>query len=292
MTILDLLPWLLATRVVLSVTASGLQKRQLNDGEPTGGFWRATYGWMIPAALLALLLDSRPESWVSGTFWFNAVLAGLLDAAGNRLMLAALKQSDLSVFGPLTALRPVLALLFGWFFLSERPSWAGTAGIVITGLGALVLISRLGSPQGTERPDLRSLCLRTGGLALSTLASVFLKRAVQSGTPGMTLGIWILAGGLALEGLRRLAPAASPRPDAPRNGPWFPLHAATFFILQWLTIVIFQHSLLAYSFAFFQSAMVLQVLVGRFLFGEPAFGRRLLGCLVMGAGAVLIAWKG
>ncbi len=292
MTILDLLPWLLATRVVLSVTASGLQKRQLNAGEPTDAFWRSTYGWMVPAALLVLLLDSRPESWVSGTFWFNAVLAGLLDAAGNRVMLAALKQTDLSVFGPLTALRPVLALLFGWFFLSERPSWAGTAGVVVTGLGALVLISRLGSPPGSERPDLRSLSLRAGGLALSTFASVFLKRAVQSGTPGMTLGIWILAGGLALEGLRRLAPASLPRAGVPHTGPWFPLHAATFFTMQWLTIVIFQHSLLAYSFAFFQSAMVLQVLVGRFLFGEPAFGRRLLGCLVMGAGAALIAWKG
>ena len=295
MSLATLLPWLLAARVVLSVTSSGLQKSQLNAGVGTGAFWRGTYAWMLPAGIVAALVDSRADAWVSSAFWINALLAGAIDAAGNRVMLSALRRTDLSVFGPLTALRPVLAMLFGWAFLAEHPSGLGAAGVAVTGAGAVLLMAREGSTNPGRRIDFQSLALRGGGIALSTFASVFLKRAAVAGTPGMTLGVWIVAGTVALGiGQRvRPGPPTTPRPDlTSRPKPAIAVHAATFFAMQWLTIVVFQHSLLAYSFAFFQVAMVLQVVVGRVVFGEPAFGRRLAGCAVMGAGAALIAWKG
>lgn len=295
MTLATLLPWLLAARVVLSVTSSGLQKGQLNAGAGTVAFWRGTYGWMLPAGIVTALVDSRADAWVSSGFWINALLAGTIDAAGNRAMLSALRRTDLSVFGPLTALRPVLAMLFGWAFLSEHPSGLGAAGVAVTGVGAVLLMAREGSSIPGGGIDLRSLALRVGGIALSTFASVFLKRAAVAGTPGMTLGVWIVAGTVALGVGQMVRPGspATPRPDLPsRPNPLIAVHAATFFVMQWLTIVVFQHSLLAYSFAFFQAAIVLQVIVGRVVFGEPAFGRRLAGCAVMGAGAALIAWKG
>ncbi len=70
------------------------------------------------------------------------------------------------------------------------------------------------------------------------------------------------------------------------------LHAVLFFVMQWLTIRIFQETLLAYSFVFFQLSLVLQVVVGRTLFGEPSFRRRLAACAVMGLGSALILLKG
>ncbi|MSU32737.1 MAG: hypothetical protein EXS25_08790 [Pedosphaera sp.] len=59
-----------------------------------------------------------------------------------------------------------------------------------------------------------------------------------------------------------------------------------------MTVQVFQQSLLAYSFAFFQCSMVLQVIVGRVAFAEPAFLRRLIASVIMLIGALLIVWKG
>jgi len=68
------------------------------------------------------------------------------------------------------------------------------------------------------------------------------------------------------------------------------LHAAAFFIMQWLTLHVFAATLLAYSFAFFQLAMVLQVIVGRLMFNEPHFRKRLVCCAVICVGAALIVY--
>jgi hypothetical protein len=71
-----------------------------------------------------------------------------------------------------------------------------------------------------------------------------------------------------------------------------PLHAVLFLGMQGLTIQIFQQSLLAYAFVFFQLGMILQVIVGRVWFQEGGFVRRLTATLVMAAGAGLILWRG
>src|SRR5437016_12483893 len=48
------------------------------------------------------------------------------------------------------------------------------------------------------------------------------------------------------------------------NREWLLIHAVTFGIMQWMTIRIFQATLLSYAFVFFQLGMVLQVIAGRF----------------------------
>lgn len=294
----SLLPWALLARVCLSVTSSGLQKRQLQAGIGTITFWLGTYGWMFPAGVLVLLAGWSPAAGT--TFWLNASAAGVLDVTGNLIMLVALRTTDLSVFGPLTAFRPALALLFGWLFLSEQPSAGGFGGLAVTAAGAVLLVAKPGVTGEKTSGAWRSVLWRVGGLALSTLGSVFLKRAAIAGTPEMTLGVWIATGWVTVAAgsfaLRRFRAPQAETNNAAGPTTWLAKsvlpHAAVFFVMQWLTIHVFRQSLLAYSFAFFQVGMVLQVVVGRVFFGEPAFGRRLVGCLIMSAGAALIAWRG
>ena len=290
-----LLPWILAGRVVLSVGASALQKRVLNQGADPSEFWRRNYRWMVPAGLAWMLLDWDPEAASRPRFWWNAIAAGVIDAAGNLLMLSALRRTDLSVFGPMTAFRPVLALMFGWLFLRESPSATGLVGLAVTAIGGALLLSdtRSGTTASTgSRPV--GILLRLAGLSLSTFAAVFLKSAVQTGTTGMTLGVWIVTGALAvhLAGIAGKKPNQEAESLAETPAGISGTHAAVFFLMQWLTLLAFRGSLLAYSFAFFQAGMVLQVVVGRVVFGEPAFGRRLAGCGILGIGTLLIAWKG
>jgi drug/metabolite transporter (DMT)-like permease len=282
------IPLLLLGRVFLSASASTLQKNLTLGGMSGVQIWRITYAWMSLPALLALALAMKQP--VDAGFWRDAALAGLLDALGNLALIAALASTDLSVFGPLNGFRPVLALAFGWAFLGERVSWNGGFGVGITVLGAALLLSssKGGKTLWTEAAW-RSAVLRLLGLALSTLASVFFKRALLSGSSGATLGVWILCGlPVVWLGFRRAVPAFNEEAPANRGRGFLLLHAAIFFAMQWLTLEVFRTTLLAYSFAFFQLGMVLQVLIGCWFFHEGQLLRRLACCAIMGLGALLI----
>jgi drug/metabolite transporter (DMT)-like permease len=286
--------WFLVSRVLLSVSGNALQKRLLLGGMRVTPMWIVTYGLMLlPALLLAI---PHGVKW-SGGFWFNVLMGGLLDAAGNLAMVAALRATDLSVFGPLNAFRPVLALLFGWLFLGEVPSRSGGAGVVVIVLGALLLLGKPGAnaPRPVPREVAKVLGLRLAGLSLSTVGAVFLKRAALLGPAETTLAGWIVCGlsCLALFSLGRGSQPLAEVSQTFREQPgWLAVHALLFFVMQWLTIKIFQSTLLAYSFAWFQLGMVLQVLTGGILLKEPAMGRRVFGCAVMCIGCALVLWKG
>jgi drug/metabolite transporter (DMT)-like permease len=287
--------FIILLRVTLSVSANAIQKRLLLDGARVNQTWILTYALMLgPAALAAAF---RPGGGGGPAFWRDILIGGGLDAIGNLAMVAALRGTDLSIFGPLNALRPILALFAGWIFLGEQPTPAGLAGIGIVFLGALVLFGgKRESAQPIARKELlKMLFLRTAGLSLGTIGAVFLKRAASVSSPEMTVAAWILCGLIVL-----IAYALFRQPDAlPDLAPamrqhrlWLSIHAAVFVVMQWLTIVIFQATLLAYAFVFFQLALVLQVIVGRVFFNEPAFVRRMIGAIIMSLGSGLVAWRG
>ena len=274
------LPLMLLGRVLLSVAASTLQKQFTRRDVGSAELWRATYLWMALPACLIVALGLRRGLTVE--FWFNALAAGTLDALGNLAMVAALRRTDLSVFGPLNGFRPVLALVFGWIFLRETPTALGGIGVGVTVVGTVMLF------RDEELEKARGIAwqmfgLRVAGLALSTSASVFLKRATLAGGPELTLGVWILCG------LPVFWLWSSRKVETPIDQRHLlTLHAVAFFIMQWLTLHVFAVTLLAYSFAFFQLAMVLQVIVGRWMFNEPHFRKRMACCAVICAGAALI----
>ena len=279
-------------RVFLSVSANTVQKRLVLQGASIRSIWLLTYAFMlVPTCLLALLCTDA----VTGAFWWNIGLGGILDAIGNLTMVAALRATDLSVFGPLNALRPVLALLFGWLFLSETPTATGGLGLAVTVAGTFFLLRTGNEPSIRQAGWRRILALRVLGLSLSTAGAVFLKRAAFLSSVEMTLAGWTACGLICLlltfslqkENVIRQLPAAFAHH---RN--WLLLHAGCFLVMQWLTICIFQRALLAYSFAFFQLGMILQVVAGRFVFREPSFRWRMAGCAAMGLGSLLIFWKG
>ena len=277
-----MLPLMLLGRVLLSVAASTLQKQLTRRDLASAALWRATYLWMALPACLILALGLRRSLTVE--FWFNALAAGTLDALGNLAMVAALRRTDLSVFGPLNGFRPALALLFGWLLLRETPTALGGIGVAVTVMGTAMLL-RDEKSEKANGIAWQMFGLRVAGLSLSTFASVFLKRATLLGGPELTLGIWILCG-LPVFWLWSVRNVETPTDQRHL----LTLHAAVFFIMQWLTLQVFAVTLLAYSFAFFQLAMVLQVIVGRWMFNEPHFRKRLVCCAVICGGAALITY--
>ena len=281
-------------RVILSVSATAVQKRLLLDRAGVNQTWILTYAIMLlPAAALALpRLTSIPA-----TFWRDILIGGGLDAIGNLAMVAALRGTDLSIFGPLNALRPILALLFGWLFLAENPTPVGMLGVAITVGGGVILFSG-GAGEHPVKPHAsiwKPILLRTLGLSLGVIGAVFLKRAAMVSSAEVTVAAWILCGLIVLiiyAACRHRDALITLQPALTAHWKWLLIHSAIFMTMQLLTIRIFQQTLLAYSFVFFQLGMVLQVFVGRIFFREPAFLRRLFAALVMALGSILILWRG
>src|SRR5690348_3359339 len=145
---------------------------------------------------------------------------------GNLAMVAALRSTDLSIFGPLNAFRPILALLFGWVFLGEKPTGIGAVGVVIIMSRTVLLFSKNEAVRFGVR--LRTFSLRLLGLSLSTIGAVFLKRAALEGCAELTLCAWIVCSLLCL-----LVVALSQGDQAVRmvatgireNGFWLLLHS-------------------------------------------------------------------
>jgi drug/metabolite transporter (DMT)-like permease len=285
--------FLILLRVILSVSANAIQKRLLLDRAGVNHTWILTYSFML---LPAVIFASVHAGAMGPRFWRDIVLGGGLDAIGNLAMVAALRSTDISIFGPLNALRPILALLFGWIFLAEQPSVSGLAGIAVTVLGGVILFADSHPESRTRFAEVwKPLFLRTAGLSLGVIGAVFLKRAATISSAEVTVAAWIFCGLAVLIGFALMRHRQSLNTLANSLGEhrkWLLLHSAVFLSMQWLTIRIFQTTLLAYSFVFFQLGMVLQVFVGRIVFHEPSFARRLVAAIVMASGSVLILWKG
>ena len=287
--------WVILGRVLLSVSGNTIQKRLAGRGMSILALWLVTYILML-VPLAALCLPRAPH--LSGAFWINAMLGGLLDALGNLAMVAALRSTDLSVFGPLNAFRPVIALLAGWLFLGETPTLYGASGVMVIVAGAALLLrGRRGSAPTdiNKKPSTLPVILRVLGLSLSSVGAVFLKRAAGLADAEVVLGAWTACGLVCLlvaAMWRRPSSWLSLGPLARGSWSWLLLHALIFGAMQWITIRIFTGTLLAYSFAYFQLGMVLQVVVGAVFFREPGLWWRLASGLVMGLGACLMTWKG
>jgi drug/metabolite transporter (DMT)-like permease len=286
--------WLIFLRVILSVSANAVQKRLLLNRAGVYHTWILTYLFMLgPAVGVALWFSPLPAF----AFWGEIVLGGGLDALGNLAMVAALRVTDISVFGPLNALRPILALFFGWVFLGESPTALGMAGVAITVFGGVILFSDKEGHHARGRLGevARALFLRVTGLSLGVVGAVFLKRAATYSSAQMTVAAWIVCGLVVLTGaaaLHRRADLTTLGSAARTHVRWLGVHAVCFLTMQWLTIRIFQETLLAYSFVYFQLAIVLQVFIGRIFFKERAFKRRLVASMIMATGSVLVLWKG
>jgi drug/metabolite transporter (DMT)-like permease len=285
--------WLILLRVSLSVSANAVQKRLLLNRSGVYHTWILTYLLMLgPATAFAALRFAGGGV----LFWRDIVIGGGLDAVGNLAMIAALRSTDISIFGPLNAFRPILAVLFGFFFLHESPSAIGLAGLGITVAGGVILMTDRNPAAGARFTQIwKPLLLRVTGLALGVAGAVFLKRAALHSSAELTVAAWIGAGLVVLFVANGLHRGEHPRTlgnSFRRHSKWLLTHAAVFVSMQWLTIRIFQMTLLAYSFVFFQLGMVLQVFVGRIFFNEPSFVRRLIASMVMAGGSILILWRG
>ncbi|MBA4019089.1 MAG: hypothetical protein C0483_18125 [Pirellula sp.] len=225
-------------------------------------------------------------------------LCAVLAAASNALLVQAMQLADLSVLGPINAYKAVVSLLPGIVLLGEVPTAAALAGIALIVAGSYCLsdprAERAAAPARESRRwgFSRGVRYRVAALLLSATEAVFLKRALGHASPGTAFAWWAVLGLAAAVLIGHLPQVRTAWRKEVRNAARLPrlylaLAAATG-LMQYCTLVAFAEVQVAAALALFQTSSVVSVFLGHRIFSEPHVVRRLLGSLVMVAGAMVI----
>jgi drug/metabolite transporter (DMT)-like permease len=292
---------LLATLVVLAriVTnpLSNVFQKQLTQRAAEPIFVIAATHGLLTVAALPLLLGRAPMT-LGGAFWTNILIAVALAVAGNTLLVAALRSSDLSVLGPINAYKAVVGLVLAIFLIGEVPTPFGLAGVALIVAGSYFVIDRApGQARGHAFRQFaadRGVQLRFAALVCSATEAVFLKRALLLSSPLTTFLIWAAAGFPVAAIVIPLLTAGVAADMTRFRTEWrtYLWLALTTGLMQLTTLLSFGMLQVGYSLALFQLSTLITVYLGHRYFQERNIRRRLIGACVMLAGAVLIITLG
>jgi drug/metabolite transporter (DMT)-like permease len=224
---------------------------------------------------------------------------GALAVAGNVLLVAALRSTDLSVLGPINAYKAIVSLALGVVLLGEIPPVFGAVGILLTVDGSALVVDRAPG-QGRRNAFGRFLRdpgvqLRFGALLFSATEAVFLKRAILHSSPTTAFYGWVLLGFpiAALASMVLLRREVLPQLRQTRRD-WLTYVGLAFAtgVMQLATLIAFGALQVGYSLALFQLSTVVSVALGAHFFAEQNIRRRLIGSVVMMVGAALIVTLG
>ena len=287
------------TRIVAN-PVSNLFQKQLTRKSANPLFIIGFVHTSLTVACLPLLIglaSLRPPG--GSAVWANMIVCACLAVGGNVLLVYALKSTDLSVLGPINAYKSVISLVLGIFLIGERPTAAGVAGILLILAGSYFIVdSDLAQPRRNAFVQFfreRGIQLRFAALGLSATEAIFLKKAILLSSPLTVFVLWSILGvpiawAAILIGLRgRTQDEIGILRHNPR--PYFWL-AITTGMMQLATVLTFGTLQVGYSLALFQMSTLISVFLGYRYFQEGHVRKRLLGSLVMVAGAAMIVLRG
>jgi drug/metabolite transporter (DMT)-like permease len=228
-------------------------------------------------------------------FWSNMAAVAVLTVAGNALLVQAVKRTDLSVLGPVNAYKAVVSVFLAMVLLREFPGAVGVAGMALIVAGSYFVVDKNVSEPG-ENVFVRffrdrGVQYRFGALFLSATEAVFLKKALLASSPLATFAFWAVLGFGA--SIPAVAALIGSRVEQDLRGAWrsagtYAWLAVTTGVMQFCTIWTFGGFQVGYALALFQTSTLLSVFLGYKVFNEGNIVERLVGSVVMIAGAMLI----
>jgi drug/metabolite transporter (DMT)-like permease len=249
--------------------------------------------------LAALPLLFFGELRLGAGFWPNMIIAASLAVGSNVLLVYALQSTELSVLGPINAYKSVVSLVLGVFLLGEIPAPLGLAGVLLIVAGSYFVVDRdLKRPRSNAFALFfrqRGVQFRFAALALSATEAIFLKKALLLSSPLITfifwsiLGLPIAAAAILLLLRRRLGNEFVVLRHHWRTYLWL---ATTTGVMQLTSLLTFGKLQVGYSLALFQLSTLISVFLGYRYFQEGQIRKRLVGSLIMAAGAALIVLRG
>jgi drug/metabolite transporter (DMT)-like permease len=253
-------------------------------------------GSLVAWAIVTSQFTRLPQQ----SFWMGIAIASVLDVAGNLLLVRAIGHGDMSVIGPLNSYKPLVGVALGVLMLGELPTFWGYAGIIVIVAGSLLLLQPKTNKSWmrNSRPT-KPVCDRLMSILFTASASIFLKNAIQSSNPaqayvGWSVGCCLLAWISVAITYQKSSSATQAISSNQIANDWILLASSglSFLVMQGATIWLFAQMHVGYALALFQLASIIQVFLGRKLFREDKFLRRLIASLVMTIGATMVLLGG
>jgi drug/metabolite transporter (DMT)-like permease len=244
--------------------------------------------------ILAVWLWLSGDFNISATYITPAIAAALIGLAANLLLIAAVRQSPLSLMIPLLGAIPAVTAVFSGFILGEWPSSQQAIGIALITAGLIALYSpsnekfsfgtlwkNIRRERGTRpmagvvilwalAPPLDKICVELSSVGAHGLIQLFLI--------GVMTGVWVfLIGGFKAF----VAPRAVVRPLAGA--------AMTAGLAYGFQLAAYQIALVAIVELFKRAiGMVGSLIFGRIMFGEKITSPKIVGIGIMATGLPFI----
>jgi drug/metabolite transporter (DMT)-like permease len=273
----------------LSAAEDGVAKATVRTASPWIVAWAP---FLFGAPFLLMLLPSADRGLLDGAFYAATAASLPLEIVAVFLYIHAIQRSPLSLTIPFLSLTPVFTMPISYVLIGEVPSLLGAAGVLLVAIGAYTLNIHARHTGWTG--PIRAIAREPGsgmmvGVALIyAVTSALGKIAVLHSSPVFFGAVYSC---LLAVTVGAVAARFSP-------GIWgtVRIHLRPLVIIGALygamAVCHFKAIALApvaYMIALKRTSILFAVILGRVFFRERALRQRLLGALLMLAGAVLIS---
>lgn len=260
------------TRIFSNSFLNVFQKILTNSGEKSSVVNFYSYlGLTFLGLIFCRSLIFEPE------FLIFIVFMGLLGALGNYFIIKALSEGDLSELAPINSYKPIVALLFGIFLLSEIPNLKEVCGIILIIAGTFLLFNK-------KITHSKALLYRFLALIFSGAEAIVIKKIILLTDINSAFVYWALSGLL----FSLILALKYPLKLSKSSIKYQLILIITAGIMQYSTNYVFSKMNVAYALALFQLSAIISVFLGVNIFKEKGLTRKIIASAVMVIGAILI----
>ena len=210
-------------------------------------------------------------------FLIYIIIMGLLGALGNYFIIKALSEDDLSELAPINSYKPVVALIFGIFMLSEIPNLKECFGILLIIIGTFLLFNK-------KITHSKALLYRFLALIFSASEAIVIKKLILLSDINSAFIFWAVSGLI----FSYILAAKYPLKLSKTSLKYQLLLILAAGLMQYSTNYVFSKMNVAYALALFQLSTILSVFLGVNIFKEKGLIRKISASAVMIFGAILI----
>ncbi len=273
----------------LSAAEDGVAKATVRAASPWIVAWAP---FLFGAPFLLILLPGADRGLLDGAFYAATAASLPLEIVAVFLYIHAIQRSPLSLTIPFLSLTPVFTMPISYVLIGEVPGLLGAAGVVLVAIGAYTLNIHARHTGWTG--PIRAIAREPGSWMMVGVALIYAvtsalgKIAVLHSSPVFFGAVYSL---LLAVTVGAVAARFSP-------GIWgtVRIHVRPLVIIGALYGAMavchfkaIELAPVAYMIALKRTSILFAVILGRVFFRERALRQRLLGALLMLAGAVLIS---
>lgn len=276
--------FMLIIRILANPFANVFQKK-LASNFSTFFINTFTYGG-LSCLLLPFILRTDFSS-LNNTVWLYGILGGLSGSVGNAFLVKSLSLGDLSLLGPINSYKAVVAMIFGIILLGEIPSLSGILGTVLIIFGSYFVFDTTDEKFSLLFFKRKDIILRFLALFFTALEAIFIKRVISLSDINISFVFWCGFGflfSLPFAFQKKISVSQFSK----KTLLFFIFLVLMFGLMQYSTNYVFENMNVSYALALFQLSSVLSVIFGYKFFNETQIRKKLIGTLVMIAGAAVI----